>query len=521
MANGLFNLKQVNQAIQQSAWTGQKTPVVNYLVVAGGGAGGGAYGGGGGGGGFLTGVTTVTAGSAITVTVGAGGTGSSGQGPNGSNSVFGSIVATGGGGGCTGQSAGSAGGSGGGNGGGPSTAGTGTIGSAVRGQGNVGGVGGSGTGPAPGGGGGAGSVGLAGQGEGPAGSGGPGAASAITGNMTAYAGGGGSGCYNRGVGGFNSPGGSGGGGAGGDSAGNNPGTAGTANTGGGGGGGSINGSPANGGNGGSGIVVISYPDTYAAAASTTGSPTVSTSGAGSIAFNGSSQSLNYAAQTPFAFGTGDFTIEFWAYPTGGLASSPSYIDFRGSSSASPAPMIYNNNGTLSYYTAGADRITYSYATLNTWVHIAVCRSGTSTKMFVNGTQVGATYTDANSYVVGTGGPYIAQNGASGGYYTGYMSNIRIVKGVCVYTGTFTPPTAPLTITQPAGTNIAAITGTQTSLLLPANSGAFSADISSNAYAVATLTSASAAPTWNAAWPFSGTGYKNRVYTWTGNGTITF
>jgi hypothetical protein len=336
--------------------------------------------------------------------------------------------------------------------------------------------------------------------------------------MTAYAGGGGAGTYNRAATGQNGRGGPGGGGPGGDGTGNVPGTAGTANTGGGGGGATINGGSANGGNGGSGIVVVSYPDTYAAAASTTGSPTISTSGAGSISFSGSNQSLNYAAQTPFSFGTGDFTIEFWAYPTGGLASSPSYIDFRGSSVASPAPVLYNDNGTLTYWVAGSTRITTTYSTLNAWVHIAVCRIGTSTRMYVNGTQVGATFTDANSYTVGTGGPYIGQNGAGGGYYTGYMSNVRIVKGVGVYTGTFTPPTAPLAITQPDGTNIAAITGTQTSLLLPATSGAFSADISSNKYAVAAST---LAPTWNAASPFTGTGYKNRVYTWTGNGSITF
>jgi hypothetical protein len=40
--------------------------------------------------------------------------------------------------------------------------------------------------------------------------------------------------------------------------------------------------------------------------------------------------------------------------------------------------------------------------------------------------------------------------------------------------------------------------------------------------VALLSSSVASPTWNQASPFAtGLGYKNRVYTYTGSGTITF
>lgn len=102
---------------------------VEYLVVAGGGPGGSAdaatrSSGGGGGGGVRTGSLAVKAGSSLTVTIGAGGTGpapNAGNGANGSNSVFGSITATGGGAGgslgaAVGTGQGAAGGSGGGNG---------------------------------------------------------------------------------------------------------------------------------------------------------------------------------------------------------------------------------------------------------------------------------------------------------------------------------------------------------------------------------------------------------------------
>ena len=53
---------------------------------------------------------------------------------------------------------------------------------------------------------------------------------------------------------------------------------GTTNTGGGGGGGGWSGSSGAGGAGGSGIVIVRYPDSYVAATSTTGSPTITVAG---------------------------------------------------------------------------------------------------------------------------------------------------------------------------------------------------------------------------------------------------
>jgi hypothetical protein len=503
MANGLFNLKQVIQAVQQGGWPNQKTPFVEYLVVAGGGGGGSSNGGGGGAGGLLTGLDPVPNGQTLLVTVGAGGNGGSYisalPGYQGANSVFGSITATGGGGGGTENNSTPA--TSGGSGGGANYAqSSGTVtGSGIAGQGNAGGRALGNVSPyCAGGGGGAGTVGLNAVSP-TAGNGGAGIASSINGTVTTYAGGGGGGGFS-GSGGVAGSGGVGGGGAGSTGVATN----GSANTGGGGGGSGNSTNSA--GTGGSGIVIVSYPDVYAAATSTTGSPTVSTSGSGSAYFNGSSY-INYAGQSAFAFGSGDFTIEMWFY-TPSVSVTQGLYDSRPSGTQGAYACIYVDNGGFPYfYVNSANVITGSALSANTWYQIAVCRSGTVTKMFINGTQSGSSYTDTTVYLNGSSRPTVASLGASGGNnYTGYISNLRVVKGTAVYTSNFTAPTAPLTPI------------TNTSLLLGTVSPNQYLDLSTNSY-IPTITGT---PTWNQLSPFAtGTGYKNRVYTWTTSGSITF
>lgn len=274
-------------------------PSVQSLVIAGGAGGGYSLagyqsGGGGGAGGYRSSVTgessgggasaesalSIVQGTVYTVTVGAGGAGgdagAASSSQAGSNSVFGSITSTGGGRGgnassVAGHTTAGSGGSGGGAqyyNGQAANPGTGTSG-----QGYAGGTSsGNSTGNGAGGGGGAGGVGGNG-GTSTAGGGGVGVASSITGSSVYRAGGGGAGVVNSCTGGA---GGNGGGGSGAIYGSANA-VAGTANTGGGGGGGILT-TYTNGGNGGSGVVIIRYANTYADAASTTGSPTYTNTG---------------------------------------------------------------------------------------------------------------------------------------------------------------------------------------------------------------------------------------------------
>ena len=270
-----------------------QTYSADFLVVAGGGGGPTdithAHGGGGGAGGYRTSTQSFTEGQTYTITVGDGGPTSNlgslnSKGSDSSISGTGitTITSTGGGGGKNNDNGNSDGGSGGGGGGtGGPTGGSGNTPSTTPSQGNNGGNHTHASGNFPtGGGGGAGAVGGNGRSGSASGDqgglGGNGLQSSITGTATYYAGGGGGGCYPDGPG-DSGNGGLGGGGRGGSSA---NAIAGTVNTGGGGGGASGNGGH-NGGAGGKGVVILSVL-TAKYSGTSTGSPTITTSGSNTI-----------------------------------------------------------------------------------------------------------------------------------------------------------------------------------------------------------------------------------------------
>ena len=247
----------------------------SYLIVGGGGGSSCSDGGGGGAGGYLAGSTYLTTGTTYSFTVGAGGAGTGNNlnpGGNGGNSTFTGLTTAvgGGGGGGGGSPSGISGGSGGGAGNGGVG---GSSGSGTAGQGYAGGSAASdSTNYCAAGGGGAQALGSNAVPGSTGGNGGVGIANSITGSSVYYAGGGGGASLGgAGVG----TGGLGGGGNGSSSTGN----AGSANTGGGAGGAGPGGVA--GANGGSGVVIVSVP-TANYTGTTTGSPTVTTSGGNTI-----------------------------------------------------------------------------------------------------------------------------------------------------------------------------------------------------------------------------------------------
>jgi hypothetical protein len=184
---------------------------------------------------------------------------------------------------------------------------------------------------------------------------------------------------------------------------------------------------------------------------TVGNAQISTSvkkfGTGSISLDGTGDYLDPGGSTVnFVFGTGDFTIEFWMYLNSTTQGHP--IDFRPSSVNGAYPTLYITSNTLIYFVDSSNRITSSSLSTSTWYHVAISRSGTSTKMFINGTQNGSTYTDSTNYLCKANGPRIGANDGGTGGVNGYIDDLRITKGFARYTTNFTPPTAAFSDTGP-------------------------------------------------------------------------
>jgi hypothetical protein len=163
---------------------------------------------------------------------------------------------------------------------------------------------------------------------------------------------------------------------------------------------------------------------------------------GSVLFDGTGDSLTIASSPLLAFGTGDFTIEMWVYFTS-ITGGCTLYDARDSGN-SLGPYIGIDGGSLGPYlhVSGANRILGTALSNATWYHIAVSKASGSTKLFVNGTQSGSTYTDANSYIAGI--PTIGNNSSGGGgtnYLNGYIDDFRITKGFARYTANFTAPSS--------------------------------------------------------------------------------
>ena len=210
---------------------------------------------------------------------------------------------------------------------------------------------------------------------------------------------------------------------------------------------------------------------------------------GSLLFDGSSAAnLSIANDTDFRNGSGDFTIEWFQYATTPGNSFPRLFSIGSYSGQSIAVSQEGSDSSRTFYawiSSGQSIESADYR--NTWIHFALCRSGTSFRVFKNGTQIGTTITNSTNFNDSTNALRIGNETAasSGAAFKGYITNFRWTKGQALYTTNFTRPAAPLSAS--ANTSL---------LLLASSAGAATTDSSGKGKTVT-----NGGVTWSSLTPF--------------------
>ena len=180
------------------------------------------------------------------------------------------------------------------------------------------------------------------------------------------------------------------------------------------------------------------------------------SGYYSYYFNGNTLLYTSTSNTSsLVLGTNNYTIEFWINPISNTTYQ-TWIWQNSNTTTTPATGVLSvrwggatGNNTLYLYGGTSGGITLASANItsntNVWTHVAFVRNGSAnnnTLMFVNGTLVSnSSVADASNYNYG----FFTLGGArTSNFFTGYISNFRILNGTAFYTSNFTPPITPLT-----------------------------------------------------------------------------
>ena len=166
-------------------------------------------------------------------------------------------------------------------------------------------------------------------------------------------------------------------------------------------------------------------------------------GKNSLKFDGSSSYMYMPFPSTY---TGDITIEGWFYQT------------SNNNNTYPTPFTLISSAGRGMYMHRQSSQTFVAATpsnswpglgggttaLNTWTHIAMCLSGTTTYCFLDGKLKGTITNTNTSYVgltLGTLAESASNNHQSGCYYKGYIAELKVSKG-CKWTKDFTLPATP-------------------------------------------------------------------------------
>ena len=165
-------------------------------------------------------------------------------------------------------------------------------------------------------------------------------------------------------------------------------------------------------------------------------------GTGSMYFDGTGDYCVIRGSELFDYGTGEFTIEMFIYPTALNANGGFIGSFNDPGSG--WRFVLDSTGRLRFNNDSASFTTATgLITTNNWYHVVATRTSGTFKMFIDGTERNSTssthtinrHNSSSNITVGRNSLNI-----NNWYFEGYIDELRVTKGVARYTSNFTPPT---------------------------------------------------------------------------------
>ena len=153
-------------------------------------------------------------------------------------------------------------------------------------------------------------------------------------------------------------------------------------------------------------------------------------GTASAQFDGTGDYLSIPDSSDWAFGSGDFTIEFWFNITTDAFVRVFYWYQDGSNRGG---FNYDASGGWNFFmeSGGSTVVNFSQGSstisTDTWHHIALVRNGNDYNIYQDGTSIAST-TDSDSLPDYSSVMYISGN--SDGQLDGYLDEVRVSKGSC-------------------------------------------------------------------------------------------
>ena len=176
-------------------------------------------------------------------------------------------------------------------------------------------------------------------------------------------------------------------------------------------------------------------------------------GGGSGYFDGSGDYLSIPDNEDWDFGSGNFTVDFWAYLNSPESTARGFIGYGGgyagwnsSNGHQWLCLLYESKLYFQYWSGSLNNVisTNTISISYGWHHFAFTNDNTNFTMFIDGSSVRQVPTITMTPISSPLRLVVGDIASLDTPFFGYIDELRISKGIARWTSNFTPPTSAYT-----------------------------------------------------------------------------